>query len=191
MAPFYRRSMPSVQLHEDDISAVQALYGASATSPQAKPETPLRWMCKQEKVDVATTHEINGRMVTYVFIKDKFAVIRNGGILPGYPKPISYSWPGLPSNLDAGFFWASLNATVWRNGKSREVVIFPARTYFFKGNLCWGYENMILVHGFPRLISEEFRGIPDNIDAAFVQALGGGTFFIKGSCTNQVVNHII
>lgn len=84
------------------------------------------------------------------------------GLHPGYPKPISEKWIGLPSNIDAAF--SSLSG----------------KTYFFKGSKYWRYDGETMDKGFPNEISEGFEGIPNNIDAAmWVHHLNQG-FFFKG-----------
>lgn len=57
---------------------------------------------------------IDAKENTYVFKGDKYWRLTDDGMAPGYPKTISKSWPGLPSNIDAAF--------TYKNGK----------TYFFK-----------------------------------------------------------
>jgi len=46
-------------------------------------------------------------------------------VVPGYPKDISATWPGLPSDLDAALFWSSNLASYTQDHQSGTV-------YFFK-----------------------------------------------------------
>lgn len=85
---------------------------------------------------------------------------------PGYPKPISKEWPGLPGNIDAAF--------TYKNGK----------TYFFKGKQYWRYNGKKVDGDYPRDISEGFAGIPDSLDAALVWSGNGKIYFYKGTHQN-------
>lgn len=84
------------------------------------------------------------------------------GIAPNYPKLISKSWIGLPSDIDAAF--------TYKNGK----------TYFFKGSKYWKYNGKKIDGDYPKDISEGFTGIPDNIQAALVWSGNGKIYFFKG-----------
>ncbi|XP_022365239.1 vitronectin [Enhydra lutris kenyoni] len=70
-------------------------------------------------------------------------------VRPGYPKLIQDVW-GIEGPIDAAF--TRINC--------------QGKTYLFKGNQYWRYEDGVLDPGFPRDISEGFKGIPDNVDAA-------------------------
>jgi hypothetical protein len=79
----------------------------------------------------------------------------------GYPK---YT-PVLPGNLDAAFNLG--------NGK----------VYFFKGDKYWRYDldRGVLDAGYPALISQGWKGVPDNLDAAvFANRGNGAIYFFKG-----------
>ncbi|XP_073517336.1 hemopexin [Phyllobates terribilis] len=73
----------------------------------------------------------------------------------GPPQSINESWSGLTGPIDAAF----RN----HNGKKPQE---HQRTYLFKGSLVWSYFGGELVTGYPRLISQEFPGVPDHLDAA-------------------------
>jgi len=77
--------------------------------------------------------------------------------------PVSISqWPGIPESLDAG-------VSVYSSGGA---------TYFFKGNQYWKYidSSDALAEGYPRLISENWKGIPNDVDGAF-ESFGDIYFF--------------
>ena len=63
------------------------------------------------------------------------------------------------------------------------AISFPGNgeTYFFKGDKYWKYDEQYntLVSGYPKLIKQFWRGLPDNLDAA-LQTLEGDTYFFKG-----------
>ncbi|KAM5181036.1 hemopexin isoform 2-T2 [Mantella aurantiaca] len=76
----------------------------------------------------------------------------------GYQGPaqrINETWPGLTGPIDAAF----------RN-HNQERPLEHQRIYLFKGSQVWSYFEGNLVAGYPRLISQKFPGIPDDLDAA-------------------------
>ncbi|XP_077307424.1 hemopexin [Lithobates pipiens] len=73
----------------------------------------------------------------------------------GPAKRINETWQSLTGPIDAAF----------RN-HNQEHPLEHQRIYLFKGSKVWSYFEGKLVAGFPRLISEEFPGIPDDLDAA-------------------------
>jgi hypothetical protein len=90
---------------------------------------------------------------------------------PGYPKPISEGWPGLPAEFKEG-----INAALMRkdNGK----------IYFFKGNqyVCYSNVSQGIDVNYPKPISEGWHGLPvefqEGIDAA-LQTTDGKIYFFK------------
>ncbi|KAM4044290.1 hemopexin isoform 3-T4 [Anomaloglossus baeobatrachus] len=91
----------------------------------------------------------------------------------GPPQLINESWAGLTGPIDAAF----------RNHNEKKPQEHQ-RTYLFKGSLVWSYFAGKLVTGFPRLISQEFPGVPDDLDAAVECHRGecrtDSTIFFKG-----------
>merc|ERR1712112_700543 len=100
---------------------------------------------------------------SYIFRGDSYWKLTADSVAPGYPRKIAQDWPGLPSNLDAGFTWAKTKAT-----------------YFFKGNQYWKFQNMAPSRGYPRPITKGFPGIPASVDTAFVWGGNGKIYFFKG-----------
>ncbi|XP_071497588.1 matrilysin-like [Diadema antillarum] len=49
------------------------------------------------------------------------------------------------------------------------------------GSQCWRLTNTDIDQGYPKPISEEFQGIPDNVSAAFVWSGNNRVYFITGS----------
>ncbi|XP_073405722.1 stromelysin-2-like [Dendrobates tinctorius] len=205
MAPTYKGYKPLFQLHQDDIEAIQALYGkpttktvASSSSASSKAVTPnvtsnakvtedkrdpkkqiIVNLCSEEPIDtfVSTT---DGSI--YLFKGEYFWDLSHGK-LPMSPKKknpqlISAKWKELPSSIDAAV--RMQNPTAKQNGK----------IFFFKGDQYWKYNNDKIEPGYPKLIKEGFPGIPNSVDAAFTQpaiiAKGNKVireeriFFIKG-----------
>ncbi|XP_019502671.1 PREDICTED: vitronectin [Hipposideros armiger] len=70
-------------------------------------------------------------------------------VRPGYPKLIQDVW-GIEGPIDAAF--TRINC--------------QGKTYLFKGSQYWRFEDGVLDPDYPRNISEGFKGIPDNVDAA-------------------------
>ncbi len=53
--------------------------------------------------------------------------------------------------------------------------------YVFKGSNYWRLTNDAVAPGYPRKISRDWKGLPDNIDAAFTWTDNEKTYFFKGS----------
>lgn len=200
MAPFYTGYTQNFKLHSDDIRAIQALYGMpvgfsmedvatrndvkNVPSPVPNPSDKSP-QCEEIVFDVITSHMEDGKVNTYAFFGEYFTRINNYGMVPGYPKRISWEWPELPADLDAAVYWEpEYEEEVKQSHRGRyehvQKEVSPARTYFFKGNQYWRFQNKKASSGYPRLISNWFHGLPDNLDAAFVWGRNGMTYFIKG-----------
>uniref|UniRef100_A0A8D1JNS3 SMB domain-containing protein n=1 Tax=Sus scrofa TaxID=9823 RepID=A0A8D1JNS3_PIG len=70
-------------------------------------------------------------------------------VRPGYPKLIQDVW-GIKGPIDAAF--TRINC--------------QGKTYLFKGSQYWRFDDGVLDPNYPREISEGFKGIPDDVDAA-------------------------
>ncbi|XP_076350925.1 collagenase 3-like [Tachypleus tridentatus] len=174
MAPFYRGYDPNYKLDEDDMLAIQALYGTRTDEKKddAKPDgeedhtssshpdtSDAPDLCQDSSID-AVTKTKNGK--TYVFKDEFYWQIKDDEIADGYPRRISDDWGGLPGYLDG--------VLTWSDGK----------TFFFKDDKYWRFRNKQMNTGYPKKISVGFEGIPDNIDAVFVWSGNGKTYFFKG-----------
>ena len=115
----------------DDITAVQALYGAndefeddfidnSIDDSRAGKSLVVnnKILCKNSTID--SIFSMNDGS-TYVFKSENFWKLTDESVAPGYPKKISKEWKGLPRNVDASF--------TWKNGKS----------FFFSGSKYWRF----------------------------------------------------
>lgn len=132
MAPFYQKYKPKFKLHQDDILAIQALYGPreTAITPE-KPQPPKPVdpdpsgdgpdLCQDSVID-AVTRLSDGS--TYVFKGNHYWKVETNGLADGYPRRISSDWDGLPGNLDAGLTWAD------------------GKTFFFK--VIFAYKRVII-----------------------------------------------
>ncbi|XP_064157684.1 vitronectin a [Anguilla rostrata] len=86
----------------------------------------------------------------FAFRGDYFFELDDRAVLPGYPKLIKDVW-GVPGPIDAAF--TRINC--------------QGKTYIFKGNKYWRFEDGVLDDDYPRDISVGFEKIPDDVDAAF------------------------
>ncbi|XP_076137784.1 vitronectin a [Alosa pseudoharengus] len=89
-------------------------------------------------------------------------------VLPGYPRLIKDVW-GISGPIDAAF--TRINC--------------QGKTYFFKGNKYWRFEDDVLDEDYPRDISVGFEKVPDDLDAAFSAPAHGHhgkekVYFFKG-----------
>ena len=59
---------------------------------------------------------------------------------------------------------------------------FDNKVYFFKGSKVYKYDDkkMKIATGYPKNISDIFKGVPDNISAVFTWSKDGVTYFFKG-----------
>uniref|UniRef100_A0A3B4TCR8 Vitronectin a n=1 Tax=Seriola dumerili TaxID=41447 RepID=A0A3B4TCR8_SERDU len=112
---------------------------------------------------------------------DSFMQLKNGSIyafrgenyteksvIPGYPKLIKDVW-GIDGPIDAAF----------------TRVNCQGKTYIFKGNKYWRFDNGELDDDYPRDISVGFDKIPDHVDAVFALPAPGHhgkerVYFFKG-----------
>ncbi|XP_038106365.1 matrix metalloproteinase-19 [Culex quinquefasciatus] len=123
-----------------DVKNIQRLYGVRGESMRAAGSR----LCSLTAMDAAIQTSDG---VIYVFAGDYFYDVKNK-FAPG--KLISSKWKGLPGNIDAAFTY---------NGE---------KTFFFKNNLYWTFNETRMLPGHPRQIRDGFPGLPDNLDATLV-----------------------
>ncbi|XP_070684905.1 vitronectin a isoform X1 [Pempheris klunzingeri] len=104
----------------------------------------------------------------YVFRGEYFFELDQKSVLPGYPKLIKDVW-GIRGPIDAAF----------------TRVNCQGKTYIFKGNKYWRFDNGVLDDDYPRDVSVGFDKIPDYVDAAFALPAPGHNgkekvYFFKG-----------
>ncbi|KAM4662078.1 stromelysin-2-like [Discoglossus pictus] len=207
MAPTYKGYNPKFKLHQDDVEAIQSLYGkpptvspivnsTKTTTTRAPKKNATTTAVPAGKKQVAQKQSVallcgDDPIDTFVSTKDGNTFLLKGDYfwelshenLPLTPKKknpqlISSKWKGLPGSIDASVRMQNPNGE--QDGK----------IFFFKGNQYWKYNKDQMETGYPKLIKAGFPGIPNNLDAAFTQpaitARGGTiirqerTFFIKG-----------
>ena len=163
MAPFYRNYEPNLTLHEDDIRAIEELYGVTKKKlidlnvPTKNVEVD-QIICNSSKIDAIIMTADNE---TFAFQGALFWKLKSDGVAPGYPKLITANWDNLENDIDAAF-------TSEVNGM----------TYIFKEDRYWIFKNTRYIRG-PKKISVGFPGVPNNIDAAFIWSGNGDIYFFK------------
>jgi len=171
MAPFHKGYMPNLQLDNDDIQAIQELYGKeneiehpAPTLPPGSggPRRPRGEICEKGRTSLDAIIMTKDKR-TYVFRGDEYWELDDTAVIPGFPKRISADWGGLPGNIDTAITWKDTGAT-----------------YIFKGNEYWKFINKQMQPGYPKAISEGFPGIPRDLDAAALAAANNKMYFFKG-----------
>ncbi|CAD7689873.1 unnamed protein product [Nyctereutes procyonoides] len=206
MYPNYMYS-GNVQLSQDDINGIQAIYGPSPNPVQPTgPQTPQ--VCDRKLTfDAITT--IRGEVM---FLKDRFYMRIN----PFYPEVelnfISVFWPNLPNGLQAAYevserdevrffkgdkYWVVQGQDVLygypkdihrsfgfpRTVKSIDAAVSDentGKTYFFVANKYWRYDEykQSMDAGYPQMIATDFPGIGHKVDAVFQK--DGFFYFFHG-----------
>ncbi|XP_020659187.3 vitronectin isoform X1 [Pogona vitticeps] len=113
--------------------------------PTVGPEEEV--LCSGKPFDAFTSLK-NGSI--YAFRGKYFYELDEKTARPGYPKLIQEVW-GIEGPIDAAF--TRINC--------------EGKTYLFQRGLYWRLADGVLEPGFPRNISDGFKGIPDHLDAAF------------------------
>ncbi|XP_038056479.1 matrix metalloproteinase-14-like [Patiria miniata] len=176
------------------------------TNPPVTAEPTLSPTCVGK---FSAVSDIRGEV--FIFKKDQMWRLSNSGTpLTGYPMPTSRFWQMAPSGADAVFekldgsivfikgtrHWEFNGLSLKRGfpqdlprltgGEPSEVDAVlslrrEAKTYFFKGDLCWRFDGMDeqMEGDYPKLITEEWVGGPDRVDAAF--HFDNNVYLIKGN----------
>ena len=66
----------------------------------------------------------------------------NDQVASGYPKLIANEWPGIPNNIDSAFRW-----------------YYDAKTYFFKDEYYWEWDDTNNQVIGPRFIDNDWKNI--------------------------------
>ncbi|KAF6104801.1 matrix metallopeptidase 12 [Phyllostomus discolor] len=114
---------------------------------------------------IQAAYEIGARKKVFLFKDDKYWLISNLKLQPGYPKSIhSLGFPDFVKKIDAAVF----NPYLYK-------------TFFFVDHQYWRYDEMkqFMDPGYPKLITTHFLGIKPKIDAVFYY--NGHYYFYQGS----------
>ncbi|XP_075054899.1 matrix metalloproteinase-18-like [Mixophyes fleayi] len=194
MYPNYPQTDPNqFQLPQDDINAIQSLYGKTSDPIQPTgPTTPTQ--CDPNMVfDAVTT--LRGELFLFV---NRFVWRKHPQIVEPELIFIQTLWESLPNDIDAAYenpitgeilafkgtkFWTLDGFEVVQGARSITKLGFPknvkaidaavhvesvGKTYFFVGNKYWSYDEdkQAMDEGFPKFIAKGFPGIRPTIDAA-------------------------
>ncbi|KRZ74010.1 Stromelysin-2 [Trichinella papuae] len=187
MAPFYQTySNSGIHLHNDDIQALQYLYGTEeAAEFNISSDVPdYSWPNVEVSVNMGDKNNSDSDQFEKVNIcnnpvLDTITVIGNGSTYAfqgkwywrlnqlsydkEYPRKISDDWDGLADDLDAAV------------GDNK------GNTYFFKDDLYWLYNaDGKRISGYPKRISVGLVDLPDNLDAAMIWSYDQQPYFFKG-----------
>lgn len=121
---------------------VQVYDGYTLIENSPRSITDYGFDASVEKVDAAMVWSKNGR--TYLFSGMKFVRYddERRQIDAGYPSWLAEKWHGIPNNIDA------------------VISMINGKTYFFKGDLYWMYNNYWIrpKRGYPRRTSINLLG---------------------------------
>eukprot|EP00058_Branchiostoma_floridae_P019752 XP_002605242.1 hypothetical protein BRAFLDRAFT_92284 [Branchiostoma floridae] len=162
MRPKYRDIMKHKdieKLSSDDTAAIQAVYGPcpkveywlkDLLKRRTKPRPPIGKRRPSTCSGPFDAMFLGPDMRTYV-MRGRYYWKLNEERMIGRPQPllIKHRWPGLPGNVNAAV-----------------TSYYTKRTYFFKGDRVWRYNNNVLDSNYP--IKIKGTGLPKNPDAALV-----------------------
>ncbi|KAM9321160.1 uncharacterized protein PAF06_005716 [Gastrophryne carolinensis] len=211
MYPTYSSTEPNqFRLPQDDINAIQHLYGKSENPVQPTgPTTPSK--CDPNLVvDAAVT--LRGEMFFFInrFIWRIHPQVGEADLIF-----IQNLWPILPNDIDAAYenplngevlvfkgnkYWTLDGFSVRRGTKPLTRLGFPknvktidaavhvedlGKTYFFVNNKYWSYdeERRTMDEGYPKFIAKGFPGMTPKINAAIYYR--GFLYFFQGTSQYQ------
>ncbi|KAK2166169.1 hypothetical protein LSH36_41g12006 [Paralvinella palmiformis] len=167
MAPYYQGYKENFQLHQDDIWAIQTLYGGATAAPTNPPlttttttESPSGGDPNKDPCQTKFGAIFQGHDSRIYVINNKYIYRLNDlGLEEGYPKRLSKVYERAPYHTGAA-------AYSWRT----------RFTYLFKGKKVFKY------YGFSRIQKKYVTspGYPSKVDAAFI-GRDGYIYLFKGS----------
>ena len=173
MAPFYRGYEQDVKLDRDDIRGIQRLYGekisdssrtttrttTSTTRPRVSRVTFFPRTRKPPlDIDKSSTSTTRPRVNQVTFF-------------PRTNRP--FTTPNISKDADNKELCSSNRVDAMVNVKNGDTYAFLSRNY-------WKLSQNTVEPGYPRLISEGWKGLPPDLDAAFTWT-NGSTYFFKGA----------
>ncbi|XP_055346365.1 matrix metalloproteinase-14-like [Paramacrobiotus metropolitanus] len=198
MAPFYRGYKPTLRLAEDDIAAIQALYGDmptkknynykkhvhADTAVSAPPAAAGNWPPRlpngrrgpEEAAGGGSNPKPNPGMNPAVQPDlDLFNTVN-----PGYPIWTDI-WEPPPPPPDPGFGGTSAMPDICMMDRMDAITMnVHGETFVFRGEYYWKLADTDVIPGYPRRISEGWGGLPSHLDAALSWP-DGKIYFFKGS----------
>merc|ERR1711915_557015 len=206
MSPFYRGYDPFVELHDDDVQGIQALYGkkVSIVNKQELPKTvpttkdPVTFFPTKSstyETSVITTPITTPKPTSVTTKVARRGTINNADLCNSARIDTIVTTRDDSTFVFQGKFYWKLTDTSVELGYPRTIsedwgameeeldAAFTwtnGKTYFFKGSKYWRFTNVgILDEGYPRNFSKAFRGIPLNVDAAMVWPGNDKIYFFK------------
>ncbi|KAF5903012.1 stromelysin-3-like, partial [Clarias magur] len=196
MSPFYSFSYPP-QLSKDDEKRIQALYGLKVMQPRPSEIDTNEIVIIPDacNTDFDAVSMIRGEL--FFFKSGYVWRIRDGRLQDGYPALASRHWGGIPYNIDAAYedtsgnIWFFKGQNYWVYDAEKQIsgpdtlqgLGLPVndiqaalmwgedktqKVYFFKGENYWRFnpqENWVDMSYARNMV--DWRGIPNDIDAAF------------------------
>ena len=170
MAPSYRGWTVNIKLGQDDKEGIQSLYGQPPT--QSKPNTgnrpTLQFPIENRPLEIKPT-EITPTEITPAVDTENRPTPFPAGNRPVLNFPGSTPEAATPRE-DDNLCDSKLDAIVETSA---------GISYVFRGSSYWMLTKDSVAPGYPRLISEDWPGLPHNIDAALTWKTRGVTYFFK------------